>query len=87
MIFTGASRVTSFRWATSSSWARRSSRACGGYEAKYAPLTIEEVGEEPIDWWLTTEDLPDVKNQVRVAGTDRIVIDYTENNSEPFARG
>ena len=57
-----------------------------GNEAKYAPLTIEEVAKNSIDWWLTTEDLPDAKNQVRVAGTDRIVIDYTENNSEPFAR-
>jgi choline dehydrogenase-like flavoprotein len=57
-----------------------------GYEVKYAPLTIEEVAQNSIDWWLTTEDLPDPKNQVRVAGTDRIVIDYTENNSEPFAR-
>jgi choline dehydrogenase-like flavoprotein len=57
-----------------------------GYEAKYAPLTIEEVAQNSIDWWLTTEDLPDPKNQVRVAGADRIVIDYTENNSEPFAR-
>jgi len=57
-----------------------------GYEAKYAPLTIEEVAKNSIDWWLTTEDLPDAKNQVRVAGADRIVIDYTENNSEPFAR-
>jgi choline dehydrogenase-like flavoprotein len=57
-----------------------------GYEDKYAPLTIEEVAKNSIDWWLTTEDLPDAKNQVRVAGTDRIVIDYTENNSEPFAR-
>lgn len=57
-----------------------------GYEAKYAPLTIEEVAKNSIDWWLTTEDLPDARNQVRVAGTDRIVIDYTENNSEPFAR-
>lgn len=57
-----------------------------GYEAKYAPLTIEEVAKNSIDWWLTTEDLPDANNQVCVAGTDRIVIDYTENNSEPFAR-
>ncbi|MGC3957382.1 MAG: GMC family oxidoreductase [Verrucomicrobiota bacterium] len=57
-----------------------------GYEAKYAPLTIEEVAKNSIDWWLTTEDLPDARNQVRVEGTDRVVIDYTENNSEPFAR-
>ncbi len=56
-----------------------------GYEEKYAPLTIEEVAKNSIDWWLTTEDLPEAKNQVRVNG-DKIVIDYTENNSEPFAR-
>ncbi|HEX5221394.1 MAG TPA: GMC family oxidoreductase, partial [Verrucomicrobiae bacterium] len=56
-----------------------------GYEAKYAPLTIEEVAQNSIDWWLTTEDLPDARNQVRVDG-ERIIIDYTENNSEPFAR-
>src|SRR6185369_2551288 len=57
-----------------------------GYEDKYAPLTIEEVAKNSIDWWLTTEDLPDPNNQVRVEGDQRIVIDYTENNSEPFDR-
>ena len=57
-----------------------------GYEDKYAPLTIEEVAKNSIDWWLTTEDLPDSNNQVRVEGDQRIVIDYTENNSEPFDR-
>src|SRR6266704_408571 len=56
-----------------------------GHEAAYAPLTIEEVAKNSIDWWLTTEDLPDTRNQVRTDG-DKIVIDYTENNSEPFAR-
>ena len=57
-----------------------------GYEDKYAPLTIEEVAKNSIDWWLTTEDLPDPNNQVRVEGDQRIIIDYTENNSEPFDR-
>ena len=57
-----------------------------GYEDKYAPLTIEEVAKNSIDWWLTTEDLPDAKNQVRVEGDQRIIVDYTENNSEPFDR-
>ena len=56
-----------------------------GQEAKYAPLTLEEVAKCSVDWWLTTEDLPDARNQVRTDG-DKIVIDYTENNSEPFAR-
>ncbi len=57
-----------------------------GLEAKYAPLTIEEVAKNSIDWWLTTEDLPETRNQVRVEGDQRIVIDYTENNAEPFDR-
>jgi len=57
-----------------------------GQEAKYAPLTIEEVARNSIDWWLTTEDLPNTTNLVRVEGDERIVIDYTENNSEPFDR-
>ena len=57
-----------------------------GYEDKYAPLTIEEVAKNSIDWWLTTEDLPDSNNQVRVEGDQRIIVDYTENNSEPFDR-
>ena len=56
-----------------------------GQEAKYAPLTLEEVAKCSVDWWLTTEDLPDTRNQVRTDG-DKIVIDYTENNTEPFAR-
>jgi choline dehydrogenase-like flavoprotein len=56
-----------------------------GQEARFAPLTLEEVAKCSVDWWLTTEDLPDARNQVRVNG-DKIVIDYTENNSEPFAR-
>jgi len=42
-----------------------------GYEDKYAPLTIEEVAKNSIDWWLTTEDLPDANNQVRVEGDQR----------------
>jgi len=57
-----------------------------GYEDKYAPLAIEEVAKNSIDWWLTSEDLPDPHNQVRVEGDQRIIIDYTENNSEPFDR-
>jgi choline dehydrogenase-like flavoprotein len=56
-----------------------------GQEAKYSPLTLEEVAHCSVDWWLTTEDLPDPRNQVRTDG-DKIVIDYTENNTEPFAR-
>lgn len=56
-----------------------------GNAAEYAPLTPEQVATHSIDWWLTVEDLPDPKNQIRVEG-DKIVLDYTENNSEPYDR-
>jgi choline dehydrogenase-like flavoprotein len=56
-----------------------------GHEAQYAPLTIQQVAESSIDWWLTTEDLPNPNNRVLVDG-DRTIIDYTENNGEPFDR-
>jgi choline dehydrogenase-like flavoprotein len=56
-----------------------------GNAAEYAPLTPEDVATHSIDWWLTVEDLPDPNNQIRVRG-DRIILDYTENNSEPYAR-
>ena len=56
-----------------------------GQEAKYAPLTLEEVAKCSVDWWVTTEDLPDPRNQVRLSG-EGIVIDYTENNGAAFAR-
>ncbi len=55
-------------------------------EAKYASLTLEEVAQCSVDWWLTSEDVPDPNNRVTTKG-DRIVIDYnTENIAEPFAR-
>ena len=52
---------------------------------QFAPLTPEEVAQHSIEWWLTTEDLPDPNNQVRVNGSG-IVIDYTENNGAAFDR-
>jgi len=51
----------------------------------YAPLTPEEVASHSIDWWLTTEDLPDPNNRVRVQ-TDRIVMEYRENNGAAYTR-
>jgi choline dehydrogenase-like flavoprotein len=57
-----------------------------GQEAKYAPLTLQEVADCSVDWWLTSEDVPDSKNRVAVDG-ERIIIDYdVTNNAEPFAR-
>lgn len=56
-----------------------------GNAAAYAPLTPEQVATYSVDWWLTTEDLPDPNNRVLADGNN-IILDYTENNSEPYAR-
>lgn len=56
-----------------------------GNASEYAPLTPEQVATHSIDWWLTTEDLPDPNNRIRVNG-DKIILDYTENNSAAYDR-
>ncbi|MGB8702795.1 MAG: GMC family oxidoreductase [Thermosynechococcaceae cyanobacterium] len=62
-----------------------SKEALEGNPKAYAPLTPEEVASHSIDWWLTVEDLPDPNNRIRVDG-DKIILDYTENNTEPYER-
>ena len=56
-----------------------------GAEEMFAPLDLEYVATHSVDWWLTTEDLPDSNNRVWVNG-DKIILDYTENNSECYDR-
>ncbi len=62
-----------------------SKEALEGNAEAYAPLTPEQVASYSIDWWLTVEDLPHSNNQIRVEG-DRIILDYTENNTEVYDR-
>lgn len=62
---------------------RTTVEALKGQEARYAPLSIQKVAENAVDWWLTTEDLPRPENRVRV-DNGRIVIEYTENNGQAF---
>lgn len=62
-----------------------SKEALEGNPEAYAPLTPEQVATHSIDWWLTVEDLPNPNNHVRVDG-DRIILEYTENNSESYNR-
>jgi choline dehydrogenase-like flavoprotein len=44
---------------------------------------LDELQSHAVDWFLTTEDLPDLNNRIRLDG-DRIVLDYTENNLESY---
>ena len=44
---------------------------------------LDELQSRAVDWFLTTEDLPDHNNRVRLDG-ERIVLDYTENNLDSY---
>lgn len=62
---------------------RTTTEALAGQEQRYAPLSLETVAANAVDWWLTTEDLPRPDNRVRL-DRGRIVIDYRENNTRAF---
>lgn len=53
---------------------------------KLAPgLVLDEMAKHSIDWWMTSEDLPDPRNRVRLVD-GKIALEYTENNLEAFER-
>ena len=50
---------------------------------KITPLKVlDEMATHSIDFWLTTEDLPDPNNRVTVDKKSKIHLSYTENNLE-----
>jgi choline dehydrogenase-like flavoprotein len=48
--------------------------------------TLELMGKHSLDFWLTSEDLPDPDNRVTLDRDGRIVLSYTPNNGEGHAR-
>lgn len=42
--------------------------------------TLEYIAEHAVDWWLTSEDLPDLHNRVVVTNSGEIKVDFTRNN-------
>ncbi len=53
----------------------------------FAPRTIlQYLANHSVDWWLTTEDLPDSNNRVSINQQGQIVLTYTPNNLEPHQR-
>ena len=54
---------------------------------KIAPgFTLELMAKHSLDFWLTSEDLPDPKNRVTLDSNGNIVLSYTPNNLEPHKR-
>jgi choline dehydrogenase-like flavoprotein len=60
----------------------------------YAPLetflmpgwSMDKIAEHALDFWLSSEDLPDPNNRVTVTGSGQIQLSYTPNNLTASAR-
>jgi choline dehydrogenase-like flavoprotein len=48
--------------------------------------TLDLMGKHSLDFWLTSEDLPDPENRVTVDRQGKIVLSYTPNNGEGHKR-
>jgi choline dehydrogenase-like flavoprotein len=46
-------------------------------------MALDEMAKRALDFWLTTEDLPDPDNRVRVDDDGQIHLEYTANNTTP----
>jgi choline dehydrogenase-like flavoprotein len=49
-------------------------------------FTLEMMGKHAVDFWLSTEDLPDPNNRVTLKQDGSITLSYTFNNQEPTKR-
>ena len=48
--------------------------------------SLDEVAEHAVDFWLTTEDLPDPDNRVTLDGDGNVHLAYTSNNDDEADR-
>jgi choline dehydrogenase-like flavoprotein len=44
---------------------------------------LDNLADHAVDFWLTTEDLPDPENRVTVAQSGKVTLSYTPNNQVP----
>jgi choline dehydrogenase-like flavoprotein len=58
----------------------------GGAPAIAPGFTLDAMATHSLDFWLTSEDLPDPENRVRVDREGRIVLEYKPNNEEGHKR-
>jgi choline dehydrogenase-like flavoprotein len=49
-------------------------------------FTLDLMAKHSLDFWLTSEDLPDPNNRVTLDRNGQIVLSYTPNNLEPYKR-
>jgi choline dehydrogenase-like flavoprotein len=49
-------------------------------------MTLEAIAKHSLDFWLTSEDLPDPANRVSISRDGKIMLSYTPNNLEGHKR-
>jgi hypothetical protein len=49
-------------------------------------MTLDQMAKHAVDFWLTTEDLPDPNNRITVNALGQIQLQYTFNNQVPTRR-
>ncbi|MCW5966989.1 MAG: GMC family oxidoreductase [Blastocatellales bacterium] len=49
-------------------------------------FTLDLMAKHSLDFWLTSEDLPDPNNRVTLDRQGNVVLSYTPNNQEPHKR-
>jgi choline dehydrogenase-like flavoprotein len=49
-------------------------------------FTLDHIARHAVDFWLTTEDLPDPRNRVRLGRDGRTELHYSTTNLEPHGR-
>ncbi len=53
-------------------------------ETKLVPnMALDDIARHAVDFWLTTEDLPDPNNRVTLDAKGQIILSYTPNNQIP----
>src|SRR5258708_33841621 len=49
-------------------------------------MPFDAMAHHAVDFWLTSEDLPDPDNRIRYDRDGRVILDLTENNMEGPSR-
>ena len=82
---TSTSRSGTSRWSASPT--REMYRGEKPLQTRLAPeRTLEEVARHAVDFWLSTEDLPDPENRVTLRPDGHVQLRYEPNNEEPKQR-
>lgn len=56
-------------------------------ETALAPkMLLNKIAEHAVDFWLTTEDLPDPNNRITVTKEGKTMLSYTPNNQVPMQK-